>query len=259
MIHPRKTSLLSQAFGATFLAVILTASAHAELSQEFHRTVALSPNGRISLDNMNGNVEVTGWDRNEVQIDAVKQARDQQRLDEMRIEVQNSSDLVEIKTEYPSHMINNNPGSVNYTLHVPKNSQIDEIKLVNGSLQVRKVGGEVNANLINGKVRADDLSGRANLSTVNGNIEASYQSLSNVSDIRLKSVNGAVELGLPNAPNAEVEANTTSGSIRTEFPLDVKGGFMSKNVSGRLGSGGTKIELSDVNGSIRIAQTRSSM
>ncbi len=36
------------------------------------------------LDNVNGDVEITGWNRNEVQIDAVKTASDQQKLNNMR-------------------------------------------------------------------------------------------------------------------------------------------------------------------------------
>ena len=101
-------------------------SAHAQVSQEFHHTVSLPANGRVSLDNVNGNVEITGWDRNEVQIDAVKQARDQQRLDEARIEVETGSDSVKIRTQYPHNHTNNNPASVHYTLHVPQNARLDQ-------------------------------------------------------------------------------------------------------------------------------------
>ena len=76
--------------------------------------------------------------------------------------------------------------------------------------------------------------------------------LNNVSEIRLKSVNGSIELGLPGSPNAQVKASTVSGGIRTDFPLEVQGGYVGKNLTGTLGSGGTRIELSNVNGSIHI-------
>jgi hypothetical protein len=96
-----------------------------------------------------------------VQIDAVKKARDQQRLDEARIEVNAASDSVEIKTRYPEGHANNNPASGHYQLHVPQNARLDRINLVNGSLSVQKVSGEMSANLVNGKLRVDDLAGRA--------------------------------------------------------------------------------------------------
>jgi DUF4097 and DUF4098 domain-containing protein YvlB len=259
MFHVRKHAPLGATILGSLLALLSVAPANAQVTQDFHRTVPLSANGRISVDNINGNVEITGWDRNEVQIDAVKTARDQQRLDEARIEVNSASDSVEIKTHYPQDRTNNNPASVRYQLHVPQNARLDRINLVNGSLRVQKVSGEVTAKLINGKLKVDDLAGRADLSTVNGGIDASYASLNNVHEIKLKSVNGPIELGLPNSPNAEVKASTVSGGIRTEFPLEVRGGYVGKNLTGTLGSGGTSIELSNVNGSIHIGPGHGSL
>src|SRR5580704_19752681 len=100
MAHFRKHLSMTSMLSATLLTLMLTAGAHAEVTQDFHRTVPLSADGRVSLANINGGVEITGWDRNEVQIDAVKTASDQQRLDEARIEVEASSNSVEIRTRY---------------------------------------------------------------------------------------------------------------------------------------------------------------
>jgi hypothetical protein len=204
------------------------------------------------LENINGSVEITGWDRNEVQIDAVKSARDQQRLDEARIEVDASNDAVRIRTRYPEHHNNNNPASVHYDLHIPRNARLDKINLVNGSLNLQQVSGEVHAELVNGSLHARDLAGRSELSTVNGSLNADFNSLDNVRDVNLKSVNGSISLGLPPSPNADIEAHTVSGGIRTEFPLEVSGHMVGKSVNGKLGSGGTHIEMSNVNGSIKI-------
>ena len=245
-------------WGGAFLGVLLllAVSAHAQASQEFHRTVSLSPNGRVSLENLNGNVEITGWDRHEVQIDAVKQAHNQQRLDEARIEVETGSDAVSIHTQYPHDQASYKPATVHYTLHVPQSARLDRISLVNGSLTIQKVVGEVNASLVNGTAHISGLIGGANISSVNGGIEANYASLNNVREIKFKSVNGSVELGLPESPNADVKASTVNGGIKCDFPLTVQGSFVGHNLSGTLGSGGTHIELSNVNGSIHIASGR---
>jgi hypothetical protein len=137
MAQARKYATWGGAFLGGLLALLLAVSAHAQVSQEFHRTIPLPANGRVSLDNVNGGVEITGWERNEVLIDAVKQARDQQRLDEARIEVEAGSDSVSIRTRYPEGHTNNNPASIHYTLHVPQNARLDRISLVNGSLTVQ--------------------------------------------------------------------------------------------------------------------------
>ena len=78
-------------------------------------------------------------------------------------------------------------------------------------------------------------------------------------EIKLKSVNGSIELGLPGSPNADVKASTITGGIKSDFPLTVQGSFASHNLSGTLGSGGTRIELSNVNGSIHIGSARGSL
>ena len=143
---------------AAMVAIILAPSAYAaspnNVTEEFHKTVALNANGRVSLENINGNVEITGWDRNEVQIDAVKSARDQQRLDEAKIEVEGSGDSVSIRTRYPEGHTNNNPASVQYTLHVPRTAQLDKISLVNGSLNVAQITGGVEASPCNPPMRS---------------------------------------------------------------------------------------------------------
>ena len=258
-MHQRKYTRLAGAISGAVLALLMAVPSQAEVTQEFHKTVPLTATGTLSLENINGDVEITGWDKNEVQIDAQKKASDQQKLDDMKINVDASSSSVEIKTEYPHHMVNNNPGSVHYTLHVPAGARIDKINLVNGAMTVQKLTGEINANLVNGKVRASELTGEADLATVNGSIEADYAALTNVREIKLKSVNGSINLTLPQSPNAQVDASVVNGSISTDFPLTVKGRWVGKSMSGTLGSGGVQIELNNVNGSIHLGPGRGSL
>lgn len=258
MVHQLKSR---GAVFAALLAVILAPSAYAfdNVTAEFHKTVPLNSNGRVSLENINGDVEITGWERGDVQIDAVKTARDQQRLDEAKIEVDGSGDSVRIRTRYPEGHTNNNPASVHYTIHVPTGAQLDSISLVNGSLNVSQVSGEVNANLVNGKLTAHDLAGRAKLSTVNGTNDVEYRTLANVSDVKISSVNGSINLRLPASPNANIDASTVNGSMSTDFPIQVQGKFVGHHMEGTLGSGGTRIELSNVNGSTHVGPGKASL
>jgi DUF4097 and DUF4098 domain-containing protein YvlB len=241
---------------AALIAMILAPSAQAlsgnNVTEEFHKTVPLNAGGRVTLENINGNVEITGWDKNEVQIDAVKSARDQQRLDEAKIEVEGRGDAVHIRTRYPEGHATDNPASVHYTLHVPAGAQLEKINLVNGSLEVSQLRGEVNANLVNGKLKARQLAGRADLSTVNGSSEVQYSTLANVSEVKISAVNGSINLMLPPSSNADLSASTVSGNIKSDFPVQIESGFVGRRLKGTLGSGGTKISLSNVNGSTHI-------
>jgi DUF4097 and DUF4098 domain-containing protein YvlB len=228
-------------------------------TEEFHQTYALTPDGRVELDNINGSVHISTWDQDQVKVDAIKSAGTKERLDEARIEVDAGKDYVSIETEYPDHSLtfnsdnwHDNPATVEYTLTVPRRARLDEIKLVNGSLDVTGTSGEVRASCINGKLVARDLSGRTRLSTVNGRLEAHFNQLAG-SPVELNSVNGAVELTIPSDAKAEIEASTVSGSINNDFGLHVNHHrIVGHDLRAELAGGGTRIELKNVNGRIEV-------
>jgi DUF4097 and DUF4098 domain-containing protein YvlB len=240
------------------LALGAHASDHRAFSEEFHQTYALTADGRVELDNINGDVHISTWDRNEVKVDAVKYADSKERLDEARIEVDASKENVSIRTKYRDHDntfnwgSHNNPPSVEYTLTVPRSARLDEIKLINGKLDITGAAGEVHASCINGRLEAHNLSGRAELSTINGHLDARFDQLSG-SSVELNSVNGSVELTIPSDSKAQIEASTVSGGIDNDFGLHVNHhNFVGHDLRGELGNGGPQIKLENVNGHISI-------
>ncbi len=243
--------------------LVLALGAHASdhrgaYTEEFHQTYALTPDGRVELDNINGAVHISTWDQNEVKVDAVKYADSKERLEQARIDIDSGKDHLSIRTRYPDHDLtfnwgsHNNPASVEYTLTVPRTARLDEIKLINGSLDVTGVTGEVHASCINGRLEAHNLSGRADLSTINGHLDAKFDELSG-SSIKLSSVNGSLEVTIPSDSKAEIEASTVSGGIENDFGLHVNHhSFVGHDLRGELGGGGPRIKLSNVNGRIEI-------
>jgi hypothetical protein len=212
----------------------------------------------VQLDNINGAVHISTWDQNEVKVDAIKYADEKDRLDEAKIEIDSGKEYLSIRTRYPDHGENfnwgshNNPASVEYRLTVPRTVRLDEIKLINGSLDITGVTGEVRASCINGKLEAHNLSGRAELSTINGRLDANFDQLPG-SSIDLNSVNGSVELTIPSDSKAEIEASTVSGGIENDFGLHVNHhNFVGHDLRGELGNGGPHIKLENVNGRIEI-------
>jgi len=242
---------------------VLALGAHASehrgaLTEEFHQTYALTPDGRIELDNINGPVHISSWERNEVKVDAIKSADTKERLEEAKIEIDSGKEYVSIRTRYPSHDqtwnwgSHNNPASVEYTLTVPRGARLDEIKLINGSLDVTGVTGEVRASCINGRLEAHNLAGRAHLSTINGRLGARFDQLAG-SPVELNSVNGSVEVTIPSDSKAEIDASTVSGGIDNDFGLHVNNHrFVGHDLRGQLAGGGTRIELKNVNGRIEV-------
>lgn len=263
MKHDRSATWLGAVLGSLCALLVLAVAAHASdqrgaLTEEFHQTYPITADGRVELDNINGPVHISSWDRSEVKVDAVKYADTKEKLDEAKIEVESGKDYVSIRTRYPDHDhswsrgSHNNPASVEYTLTVPRTARLDEINLVNGSLDVAGVGGEVRASCVNGRLEAHDLAGRAELSTVNGRLAAEFRQLAGQT-VELNSVNGAVDLTIPSDSNAEVEASTVSGGIDNDFGLPVNHHrFFGHDLEGEIGNGGTHIKLSDVNGRVEI-------
>jgi len=231
-----------------------------ELTEEFHQSYALTLTGRVSIANINGDVHISAWDRNEVKIDAVKRAYSREQLSEATIDVTNTPDSVSIKTKYPernqtfdSRTREHNPASIEYTLTVPRGARIDGAELVNGSLDIEGVEGDVRASLVNGRVKADGLSGEVSLSTVNGSIDANAAGLAASKGVSLNSVNGSIVLSVPSGASAQVKASTVHGGISNDFGLTVEEGqYVGRNLSGQIGSGGPRIRLNTVNGSITI-------
>jgi DUF4097 and DUF4098 domain-containing protein YvlB len=250
------------AFVLTFCAMLLSSSGarandHRDFTEEFHQTYALNSGGSVELDNINGAVHISVWDQNEVKVDAVKYAGTKERLDEARIDIDSHPDHLSIRTKYPDHDhtfnwgSRNNPAGVEYTLTVPRGARLDEIKLINGSLDITGTKGEVHASCINGRLDAHNLSGRADLSTINGHLDATFDDLSG-SSIKLSSVNGSMGMTIPSDSKAEIEASTVSGGIENDFGLHVNRHMVGHDLRGELGSGGPRIRLSNVNGRIEI-------
>jgi DUF4097 and DUF4098 domain-containing protein YvlB len=261
--YRQSATWLGATLGTVCALLALAVGAHASdhrgaLTEEFHQTYALTADGRVALDNINGDVHISSWDRNEVKVDAVKYADTKERLEEAKIEIDAKASSLSIRTTYPEHDHNwnwgsrNNPASVEYTLTVPRAAKLDEIKLINGRLDVNGVSGEVNASCINGRLEAHNLAGRARLSTINGRLEATFDQLAGHS-VELNSVNGSVDLTIPSDSKAEIEASTVSGGINNDFGLHVNNHhFVGHDLRGELGNGGTRIKLANVNGRIEV-------
>jgi DUF4097 and DUF4098 domain-containing protein YvlB len=221
---------------------------------EFHQTYAFDAHGRVALENINGDVHITAWDRNEVRVDAAKRASSQERLDDARIEVDASRGSIIIKTHYPGQDTSEHPAIVDYTVRVPRTARLDQVKLVNGCLEISGVKGEVHASSVSGEIRTQGLAGNVKLSTVSGRLAASFDELESSRSISMNSVNGSIEILLPMDAHADLQADTVSGGISSDFgrPTE-RGRFPGRHWSGALKGGGARIRVSNVNGSILVA------
>lgn len=223
----------------------------AEEREEFHKSVPLETNGDVSVKNVNGSIKISAWDRNEVQIDAVKTARSQEKLHDCRIEVFGSGHSVQVESKYPSWG-NNNGATVEYTIHVPWGARIYTAETVNGAVHIDGPRGRIKAETVNGTVEVWNAADELEIKSVNGELKASLQKVG--ARVKAEIVNGSIAIAVPANTNAHVKASTVNGDIHSDLPLNIDKPKYGPGASAdsNLGSGGPAISLETVNGGIYI-------
>jgi DUF4097 and DUF4098 domain-containing protein YvlB len=222
--------------------------------QVIHQTFSLNEQGTVQLSNVNGDVTIRGWDKNEVDMKATKRAP-ADYIDLVKIEIDSTPDRLTIETKYPRGRKESNV-EVIYELMVPKHAVLNAIENVNGAIEVMGVEGEIKINTVNGSAAIEGSKSTVDAETVNGRITAKWSDFPKQGDVTMRTVNGGLKLQLPDNVNADVKASSMNGSIRTDFPITVQGTFISRKLAGRIGVGGTSIDLETVNGSIDIIKTK---
>jgi hypothetical protein len=220
---------------------------------EFRARYSLLSNGRVVIQNLYGDVQITAWDRDEVLVEATKHSTDGRHLDDARIVVDSSLGLVSIRTQYTGSDAES-PAAVEYRIMVPRNANLENVKLVNGGLSISGVTGLVKASSVNGNIKVEKLEGEADLSTVNGQLEADFNRISRCHPITLTSVNGPIHLSLPSGASATVIANNRSGGIDADFGRAWRAPS-GHRLDAALNGGGAVIRLHNINGGISIHST----
>src|SRR5215469_6927388 len=108
------------------------------ISKEFNQSYPLQPGGTFELQNVNGPVEVQGWDQNVVEVRAVKTAQNRESdLARVSIDVTAKPAGVSVFTRYPQD--EGVEVAVEYVIHVPHSAKLEHLGTVNGTLRVAGV------------------------------------------------------------------------------------------------------------------------
>jgi DUF4097 and DUF4098 domain-containing protein YvlB len=237
-----------------FSSLLIGSLAFAETRKEPVQNFPLQAGGYLSLENINGDVTIEGWKKNEVSISAVKKGNTKD-LDRIQIVVDvdkyEGKNWIRVVTAFDVFSLS--LGSVDYTIKAPSDAILEDIELVNGDLKVTGVTGYLSLGTVNGSITASGMAGNAWVETVNGNLDLSFDKMNKGQTVDLESVNGAILLRIPAKANAQVDAETLNGNISSEFGLTVeKGEWIGRSMEGLIGSGGARITLETINGNIEI-------
>jgi DUF4097 and DUF4098 domain-containing protein YvlB len=245
---------------AFFILVLSVASASPcfAISKEFNQDYPLQSGGSFELQNVNGTVEVQGWDRDTVQIHALKTAKDKESdLDLVSIDVDARPNAISVATRYPQ-----NEGVevvVEYTVRVPHTARVEHIGTVNGTLRVSGVEGVEDLRSVNGNIEVYDGGGSVHARTTNGSVHLELLRVADKNGAVAETTNGSVLLAVPADTQADLEARCLNGNFNSELPITFESTQRPREMHGKIGRGGAPLRLRTVNGGIRVVALRSTV
>jgi len=235
--------------GPLFLALAALPAA-AGPPQSWTARYPLPADGEVAVSNVQGSIEVEGWDRAEVEVTVVKTAGEEGSPDDAVISVERNARALRLRTLYLQGA--DAPVQVDYHLRVPRQARLAGLRTVNGDVVVRNVEGDLEAHTLNGDIVASGGAGSVVAQGVNGDVRVSLRALPPPDGrLQLETINGDVDLELPENAGADLELSTVAGRIEglPYFPAAATDGA----VRARLGRGGLTVRLRTIRGDIRIA------
>ncbi|MFI0086546.1 DUF4097 family beta strand repeat-containing protein [Streptomyces bobili] len=124
---------------------------------------------------------------------------------------------------------------------------------VSGNVEAQALTGDLRFNSVSGDLTVVEAGSSVKADSVSGSMIVDLDPAGRPTDISLTSVSGEIAIRLPHPADAQVEANTASGSVSNAFEdLRVSGHWGSKRITGRLGTGSGSLKATTVSGSIAL-------
>ncbi|MFK8014910.1 MAG: DUF4097 domain-containing protein [Gammaproteobacteria bacterium] len=119
-----------------------------------------------------------------------------------------------------------------------------------GSIRVGEVAGDLKATTSGGSIRIAGVSGNVQANTSGGSVEATLRTQP-TSDCRLSTSGGTVTLNLSDAFAVNIDASSSGGGVRSDFPIEGKT-KSKRRLRGAINGGGPLMRLKSSGGGVRI-------
>ncbi|MFY9553843.1 MAG: DUF4097 family beta strand repeat-containing protein, partial [Blastocatellia bacterium] len=233
------SKLFRLAIAIALFGAALAATAEA---QDFQKSYRIGAGAQIRIGNISGDVIVTGYDGDAVVVKGTKKGRDRELIE---IEDRSGTGNVDVGVRYPKHC--NCDASIRFDVQVPRSVSydFDQIASVSGDVQVTGVTGRLRASAVSGDVHIKEVSGSVSASAVSGDVSVEINRIDGSDDMKFSTVSGDVNVMLPGNLDADVDLSSFSGSIKTDFAVEVRSErFGSRNwARGKLGEGSRRLKM----------------
>ncbi len=283
----RWKEMLSAAVALTLLPVGCALGQKGSLSEkeDIVRSFKLaSPDHRqLVVDNIDGEIEVTGYDGETIELVAHRQFRgeNEEKLAEAKREIR--LDIKEEKNKlilYVDAPWRTGDRGINYKgwhyygydarfdfeLKVPKRIGIFLSTVNHGTVMVNNIVGDCEVRNVNGGIEMEGIDGAASVRTVNGPVKVGFVKNPGA-DCSFKTVNGKIEVRLQDGLNCDMRLKTFNGHVYTDYDFtSVPGTERTKeerrgmrtvfrrneSYSARIGKGGPEFSFDTLNGNIYV-------
>jgi DUF4097 and DUF4098 domain-containing protein YvlB len=129
-------------------------------------------------------------------------------------------------------------------------------KSASGEVTVEDVTGSINASSASGNVRVKDASGTVNASAASGNVDVEMTRVEGAENMEFTSASGNVYVKAPASLDATVDMSSVNGTLKTDFPLEVKEPQYGsrRSAHGRLGNGSRSLKIRSASGDVSLVR-----
>jgi len=160
----------------------------------------------LVAETTNGEVTVTGEDRDTVELEAVKQASSREALEATTVDVAREGGVLSITVDEADRRLTDPSPRVDLELSVPADLRVARVETVNGDVDVSGVFGPLVARSTNGDVTTTGINGDVTVELVNGDVEVDGIDGS----VSVETVNGDIEV---RSVTGDATVQTTNGDV----------------------------------------------
>jgi len=246
----------------SILAMAFVGNTYAET---LDREVAADPHGAVEISNVSGKIEVSGWNRPNVHV----QADYGGGVERVEVTTESGRTVIRVVLQHSSWWGGGSGGSADLKVQLPKDSKLDvsgvssgvsstgidgpqHLRTVSGGITADIGGTDVDVKTVSGEIRLRGVGqqGSIHLSAISGDISLEHAA----GDLEASTVSGSVDVHVN--PARSVRLHTTSGSVSFEGTLLRGASLDAQSLSGRLrvqapAQAGYQYEASSFSGSIR--------
>jgi hypothetical protein len=221
---------------------------------EIHQTYQLSGGARVEVKGINGGVTIETAPGSAAEVHIVRSARTKEDLNYGKIIIEHTGSSLIVRGENKQERGEGHRGrDIRQRVMLKLPRQIDlAVSGINGKVGIGEVDGPVNVSGINGKVDVAQASNASDISGINGRVTITMLRMSD-RGMNVSGINGAVELRFNEDINADLDVSGVNGSVdSSDFPMTILGKMERHSFKAKIGAGGARINVSGVNGRVKI-------